>query len=317
MKCKKKGKRNRINSRTQTGTIMKSKNSISRRSAFKSVASGVAALAFFQKGYANQEEKFITEPPLKGNINHSVCRWCFGSMPLEELAVRTKKMGLMGIDLIGPKEWHILKEHGLDSTMCNGAEISLVEGWNDPQYHTTLIERYARHIEMVADAGYTNLICFSGNRNGMDDEVGLKNSEKGLKKILSLAEKRGVVIQMELFNSKVDHKDYMCDKSAWGIELCKRLDSPNFKLLYDIYHMQINEGDIIRTIQESHEYFGHYHTAGVPGRNEIDETQELFYPAIMKAIVATGFKGVVAQEFIPKAKDGLESLRKAVQLCDV
>jgi hydroxypyruvate isomerase len=154
----------------------------------------------------------------------------------------------------------------------------------------------------------------------MDDETGMKNCVEGLKQIIGLAEKKGVVIQMELFNSKVDHKDYMCDKSAWGIDLCKRIGSENFKLLYDIYHMQINEGDVIRTIQDHHQYFGHYHTAGVPGRHEIDETQELFYPAIIKAVLATGFKGYLAQEFIPTGKeteDKIKALKKAVKLCDV
>lgn len=151
----------------------------------------------------------------------------------------------------------------------------------------------------------------------MDDETGLNNCVTGLKRIMAQAEKRGVMIQMELLNSRVDHKDYMCDKSSWGIELCKRLDSPNFKLLYDIYHMQIDEGDIIRTIQRDHKYFGHYHTGGVPGRNEIDERQELNYPAIMRAIVKTGFKGYVAQEFIPADKDPIVSLTTAIKICDV
>ena len=201
--------------------------------------------------------------------------------------------------------------------MCNGAEISLTEGFNHREYHNTLVKNYLKHIDLVANAGYQNLICFSGNRNGMDDETGLQNAVEGLQKILPLAEKRGVVIQMELFNSKVDHPDYMCDNSAWGIELCKRLDSPNFKLLYDIYHMQISEGDIIRTIRDNHQYFGHYHTAGVPGRHEINETQELFYPAIMKAIVETGYKGFVAQEFIPTNVDPIRSLKKAISICDV
>ena len=201
--------------------------------------------------------------------------------------------------------------------MCNGAELSLTEGFNHIEYHPQLIENYTRQIELVAAAGYTNLICFSGNRNGMDDETGLLNCVAGLKQILPLAEEKGVVLQMELFNSKVDHPDYMCDNTAWGIELCKRLDSPNFKLLYDIYHMQIEEGDIIRTIRENHRYFGHYHTAGVPGRHEIEENQELFYPAIMKAIVETGYEGFVAQEFIPTREDPTESLRKAIALCDV
>ena len=231
-----------------------------------------------------------------------------------------KKIGFSAIDLVGPKDWNTLKKYNVDSSMCNGAEISLTEGFNDTQYHSTLIKNYTEHINLVADAGYKNLICFSGNKKNISNEDGLKNCAEGLKKILSLAEKRGVTIQMELFNSKVDHKDYMCDNTTWGIELCKKIGSPNFKLLYDIYHMQINEGDVIRTIQNNHQYFGHYHTAGVPGRHEIDDTQELFYPAIMKAIVATGYKGYVAQEFIPTAKDNkdkIKALKKAIKICDV
>ena len=201
--------------------------------------------------------------------------------------------------------------------MCNGAEISLSKGWNDKQYHSTLIKNYTEHIDLVANAGFRNLFTASGNRNGMDDETGLKNCVEGIKQVIGQAEKRGVVIQMELLNSKVDHKDYMCDRTQWGVELCKRIGSPNFKLLYDIYHMQIDEGDVIRTIRDYNTYIGHYHTAGVPGRHEIDETQELYYPAIMKAILATGFNDYVAQEFIPLAADKLESLRKAVMICDV
>lgn len=253
----------------------------------------------------------------KGNIHHSVCRWCFGDMPLDQLCTAVKEMGLVGIDLVGPKDWDTLKRYNLVSTMCNGAEISLTKGWNNPQYHAQLIKNYTEHIELVAAAGYTNLICFSGNRDGMADDVGLQHCADGLKKIMPLAEKKGVVIHMELLNSKVDHKDYMCDKTPWGVELCKRIGSPNFKLLYDIYHMQIDEGDVIRTIQNYHPYIGHYHTAGVPGRHEIDESQELFYPAIMRAILATGFKNYVAQEFIPAKQDKLESLRKAIQICDI
>lgn len=258
-----------------------------------------------------------TKTLLKGNINHSVCRWTYQFLSLEELCKTVKQIGFAAIDLVGPKEWSILKQHGVYSSMCNGAEISLVNGWNDPQYHAQLIKNYTEHIDLVAKAGYKNLICFSGNRNGMPDDAGLKNCVQGLKQIMSQAEKQGVIIQMELFNSKVNHKDYMCDNTPWGIELCKQLGSPNFKLLYDIYHMQINEGDIIRTITDGHQYFGHYHTAGVPGRNEIDETQELYYPAIMHAILKTGYKGYVAQEFIPKKEDKIASLKKAVELCDV
>lgn len=257
---------------------------------------------------------------LKGDIRHSVARWTFDFLTLEELCLVVKRLGFSAIDLIGPKEWHILKQHGVDSSMCNGAELNLEDGWGDSRFHQPLIERYREHIDLVADAGYKNLICFSGNKRGMDPEEGLKHATKGLKKILAQAEKRGVVLQMELFNSKVNHPDYFADNSAWGIELCKRLDSPNFKLLYDIYHMQISEGDIIRTIQNHHQYFGHYHTAGVPGRNEIDDTQELYYPAIVRAIQATGFKGYVAQEFMPNratTAEKIESLQAAIRICDV
>jgi len=257
---------------------------------------------------------------LKGNINHSVCQWTQSFLSLEELCATVKKIGFSAIDLVGPKDWPTLKKYDIFSSMCNGAEINLVDGWNHKEFHSTLIKNYTDHINYVADAGYKNLICFSGSRRGMDDETGLNNCAEGLKQILSLAEKRGVIIQMELLNSKVNHKDYMCDKTSWGVELCKRIGSPNFKLLYDIYHMQIDEGDVIRTIQDNHEYLGHYHTGGVPGRHIIDETQELYYPAIMKAIVATGFKDYVAQEFTStktEKNDKIAELKKAVLICDV
>lgn len=258
------------------------------------------------------EKEFI----LKNNINHSVCHWCYNKIPLEDFLIKMNELGIKAVDLMGPKEWSLLKKYNIHSAMCNGAEISLTEGWNDPKYHEVLIKNYTEMIPKVAEAGYTNLICFSGNRRGMDDEVGLQNCIDGLSKIMPLAEKHGVVIQMELFN-RINHPDYMCDKSAWGIALCKGLGSENFKLLFDIYHMQIQEGDIIRSIQDNHTYFGHYHTAGVPGRHEIDESQELYYPAIMRAIVATGYKGYVAQEFIPERADKIESLKQGFLICDV
>jgi hydroxypyruvate isomerase len=230
-------------------------------------------------------------------------------------------MGLTAIDLLAPKEWPIAKKHGLHVSMCyTGGKRSLTEGWNRTENHEWLVKDYLEAIPLVAEAGYKNLICFSGNRNGMDDETGMKNMTEGIKKIMPLAEEKGVIIQIEVFNSKIDHKDYMGDKSAWAVELCKRIGSPNFKILYDIYHMQINEGDVIRTIQNNHQYFGHYHTAGVPGRHEINETQELYYPAIMEAIVKTGYKGHVAQEFIPTGKtneEKLAALKDAVRRCDV
>ena len=169
----------------------------------------------------------------------------------------------------------------------------------------------------MVSAGYKDVICFSGSRRGMDDETGLNNCVQGLQQILPMAEKNGITVHMELLNSKLNHKDYMCDRTAWGVQLCKKLGSPNFKLLYDIYHMQIDEGDVIQTIRDNYTYIGHYHTGGVPGRHEIDDSQELYYPAIMKAIVATGFKGYVAQEFIPAEKDKMASLQKAVIICDI
>jgi hydroxypyruvate isomerase len=251
------------------------------------------------------------------NINHSVCRWTFDFLSLDELCKAAKDIGLNAIDLVGPKDWPTLKKYGIHSSMCNGAEISLTEGWNNKTYHRTLIKNYLGHIELVANAGYTNLICFSGNRDGMDDEAGLKNAAEGIKQIMSAAEKRGVIIQIELLNSRIDHPDYMCDRTSWGVELCKRVGSENFKLLYDIYHMQIDEGDVIRRIQDNHQYIGHYHTGGVPGRHEIDESQELYYPAIMKAISKTGFSGYVAQEFLPAKEDKIGALREAIRICTV
>ncbi|MEI6585522.1 MAG: TIM barrel protein [Sediminibacterium sp.] len=292
-------------------------NKPSRRTAIKNIFTGSAALAAGASLSSFTSDMKPSNPPLKGNINHSVCRWCYNDIPLEQLCAASQEIGLVGMDLVGPKDWPTLKKYNLISTMCNGAEIGLTKGWNDKQYHAKLISSYTEHIDLVAKAGYTNLFCASGNRNGMDDETGLQNCAEGLKQIMAQAEKNGVIIVMELLNSKKDHKDYMCDHSAWGVELCKRIGSPNFKLLYDIYHMQIDEGDVISTIRSYNPYFGHYHTGGVPGRNEIDETQELYYPAIMKAIHATGFKGYVAQEFIPKAVDKIDSLRKAIQICDI
>jgi hydroxypyruvate isomerase len=191
------------------------------------------------------------------------------------------------------------------------------KAWNRVEHHDALVQAYDQQIKDCADAGMTNLICFSGNRAGLDDEKGIENCALGLKRIMKLAEDKRVTIVMELLNSKVNHKDYQCDHTAWGVELCKRIGSERFKLLYDIYHMQIMEGDVIATIRKSKDYIAHYHTGGVPGRNEIDDTQELHYPAIMKAVLETGFKGHVAQEFIPKRPDALASLKQGVGICDV
>ena len=287
-----------------------------RRTVVKNILAGTAAITTIGMipSFSCAEEQGSSA--LKGNISHSVCRWCYGDLSLDDLCIAGKQIGLKAIDLVGPKDWEILKKHGLDSSMCNGAEINLTDGWNTRDFHDTLIKNYTEMIPLVAKAGYKNLICFSGNRRGMDDETGLKNSAEGLKKILALAEKHKVVLVMELLNSRKDHEDYHCDRTSWGVELAKMIGSENFKLLYDIYHMQVDEGNVIETIRNNHQYIAHYHTAGVPGRHEIDETQELNYPAIMKAILETGFKGYVAQEFIPTHDDKLGSLRKAVQICD-
>lgn len=258
------------------------------------------------------------EAPLKwkGNINHSVCRWCFEQVPQEEFFARLRDWGIGAVDLIRPKDFPLLKKYDLKCSMVSGAEISLSEGFNNPENHDELVRRYTEVIPKVAEAGFTNLICFSGNRNGMDDLVGLENSAIGLERVLPLAEKHGVVLQMELFNQQ-NHPDYMADSTLWGVSLCRRLGSEHFKLLYDIYHMQIQEGDIIHTIRTYAKYLGHYHTAGVPGRGEIGEDQELNYPAIMKAIVETGYGGYVAQEFLPTGETAMNSLQEAFRICDV
>ncbi len=290
----------------------------SRRLAIKNILVGSAALSVLPNlSLATEKNSKRKTTTLKGNINHSVCRWCYNTIPLEEFCQAVKNLNFSAIDLVGPKDWDTLKKYGIFSSMCNGAEISIPHGWNEKQYHATLIKNYSDMIPLVAKAGYKNLICFSGNRSGIPDDVGMKTCVEGLKQIMSLAEKNNVIIQMELLNSKVNHKDYMCDRSVWGVELVKQVGSENFKLLYDIYHMQIDEGDVIRTIQDNHQYFGHYHTGGVPGRHEIDDTQELYYPAIMKAILKTGYKGYVAQEFIPAKEDKIASLKSGVEICDV
>jgi len=250
----------------------------------------------------------------QGRLNQSLCRWCFSKMSLEELAVTAKSMGLVGIDLLKPSDFPTLKKHGLVSTMTMSHPLS--KGLCDPQFHEMCLEQLNAAIEATAAEGWKNVICFSGNARGIDRETGMRHCVDALRKIVPVAEKAGVTLQMELLNSKVDHADYMCDNSTWGVELVKRVGSDHFRLLYDIYHMQIMEGDVIRTIQRDHDYFGHYHTAGNPGRHELDNRQELFYPAIARAIADTGFDGFFAHEFIPTG-DPVEGLEQAVVQCVV
>jgi len=253
---------------------------------------------------------------LKGNIRHSVSQWCYGDIPLEELAIACKEMGIESIELLGEKDWPVVKKAGLTCAVGYATDWGIPKGFNRISNHEKLIADFKAMIPKAAEAGIPNLICFSGNREGQDDNEGLINCAKGLRKLMPDAEKYDVTIIMELLNS-YQHEDYQCDRSAWGSALCEMVGSESFKLLYDIYHMQIMEGNIIENIRKYHTYIGHYHTGGVPGRHELDETQELYYPAIMKAIVQTGYKGFVGQEFVPSQKDKLASLRKCIMICDV
>jgi hydroxypyruvate isomerase len=261
------------------------------------------------------------EATAKGKLRHSVCKWCYPRVPLEELCQAAKGIGLESIELLGPSDWPVLAQYGLTCAMATAPNIDglggITKAFNRTEHHDKLVQVYSEWIPLAAKAGLKNLICFSGNRDGMDDQTGLKNCAAGLKRLMALAERHKVTIVMELLNSKVNHKDYMCDRTAWGVELCKAIGSERFQLLYDIYHMQIMEGDVIATIKQAHPYIAHYHTGGVPGRNEIDESQELYYPAIAKAIVETGFQGFIAQEFIPKRPEPLKSLAQGVKICTV
>ena len=260
---------------------------------------------------------------LKGRINHSTCRWCYDSIPFEDLCKAAKEIGLQSIELTGTEEWPILKKYGLTCAMGWGKypeKMGLNNFFNKVKNHDALVGFYEDLIPKAANAGVNNVICFSGNRDGIDDYQGLLNCQKGLQRIMKTAEKYKVTVSMELLNSKVDHNDYQCDRTQWGVVLAEMIGSERFKLLYDVYHMQIMEGDVIATIKKYHPYISHYHTGGVPGRHEIDETQELNYPAIMKAIIDTGYKGFVGQEFIPTPKDAtgkLASLKQGVLICDV
>jgi len=290
------------------------KNALSRRNALKTMASSAAV---FGAAASMTGPLTAAEPAkLKGNIRHSVSAWCYGGISLDDLCAASKAMGLESVELLGPTEWPTVKKHGLICAMCNGPD-QIGYGWNRVDHHEKLVTGFDQAIPQVAEFGFPNIITFSGNRGGLSDEEGIKNCVTGLKRIVGLAEKQKVNVLLELLNSKVDHKGYMADHSAWGIEVVKQVGSERLKLLFDIYHMQIMEGDIVRSIQDNHQYFGHYHTGGVPGRNEIDDTQELHYPAVMRAIVASGYKGWVGQEFVPKQKDKLASLRQAIAICDV
>jgi hydroxypyruvate isomerase len=246
-----------------------------------------------------------------GRILQSASRWCYRKLTLDQLCEAGAKIGLVGIDLLGPKDFPTLKKHGLVCTMSSGGG-----NLNDKSKHDQAVQRLKSAIEANAEYGYKNVIAMAGNHNGIPVDEGIKNAIACLKRVAAFAEKKDVTICIEYLNSKVNHKGYAFDNMAWGVEVCSQVGSPNVKILYDIYHAQIMEGDIIRTIRTHKDLIGHYHTGGNPGRNEIDETQELYYPAIMRAILETGFEGYVAHEFVPK-RDPIQSLAQAVEICDV
>lgn len=294
---------------------------MNRRNAIKQVTLGTMGLSLvpqFSSAMKNNKISLDVDAlNLAGRVNHSVCRWCYNGIPLEALCEGVKAMGIKSIEITSPEEWAVMKKYDLISAMGTHKAASLTEGFNHRQYHEKLIPIYIDLIDQAADSGVPNVIVFSGNRKGITEELGMEYCAIGLEKVVKHAEKKNIIVVMELLNSKVNHKDYQCDHTAWGAGLVDKIGSPNFKLLYDIYHMQIMEGDIIATIRQYKDYIAHYHTGGVPGRHEINDTQELNYPAIMKAIVDLGFKGYVAQEFVPTYDDKLAALKEGVMICDV
>jgi len=291
-------------------------NKLSRRSFIQStsfLAAGTIAGAITHAAGENTpaEDKRIIK---NGRIKQSVSRWCYSRIPLEEFCTTIKAMGIMGIDLMRPPDFPTLKKHDILCTMVE--THPLATGLNRKENHEQCIAAIRPAIDAAAEYGFPNVVSFSGNSAGMSDEEGVENAVEGLKQIVGYAEEKKVTICLEYLNSKVNHRDYMFDNIKWGVDVCKKVGSERVKILYDIYHAQIMEGDIIRTIRANKDYIGHYHTAGNPGRNEIDESQEIYYPPIIRAIVDTGFTGFVGHEFSPR-KDPLTSLAQAVQLCDV
>jgi hydroxypyruvate isomerase len=288
---------------------------MNRQQAIKTIAAGAgSALALPTLASSMKTSPVLS---LKGNINHSVCQWCYSGIPLDDLAKAAKEMGLKSVELLKPDQWAVVQKYGLTCAMAYVSTLGLTKGFNDLTLHEQLLKEYSANIPKAAGAGLKNVICFSGNTNGLSSEQGLENCAKGLEPVLKVAAQHNITVCMELLNSKVNHPDQQCDHTEWGVRLCKKIGSDHFKLLYDIYHMQIMEGDVIATINKHSKYIAHYHTGGVPGRHEIDETQELYYPAIMRAILKTGFQGFVAQEFIPSQTDKLASLKQGVGICDV
>jgi hydroxypyruvate isomerase len=290
----------------------------SRRSILKSIGAVSAAGII---GFNESEAKGTAV--LKNNIKHSACRWCYNSIPFEELCQGAKDIGMASIELTGPKEWPILKKYGLECAIGWGewpTGMGLPNFFNNPKNHDALVELYEKLIPEAAANGVNNLICFSGNRNGMSDYVGMMHCATVIKRLIPTCEKHNVMLTMELLSSRDSHPDYQCDHIEWGVSLCEMVGSDKFKLLYDIFHMQSMHGDHIRNIRKYGKYISHYHTGGMPGRKEIDNTQEIYYPAVVKAIIDSGYKGYLGQEFVPTPKDKagmLASLKKCVEICDI
>jgi hydroxypyruvate isomerase len=260
----------------------------------------------------------LGEPPVTGRLRQSVSRWPYSKIPLPEFCRACKDMGIVAIDLLQPEEWPVVRDAGLVSSMGYPTKRDdfIPTGFNDRANHPMLLRELETTIPLAAKAGVPNVIAMFGNRRGKSDAEGIDACIEGLSKIKSLAEEQGVNVCVELLNSKVDHRDYQGDHTAFGVAVMKGVASPRVKLLYDIYHMQIMEGDVIRTIRDNIAYLGHFHTGGVPGRHELDDSQELNWHAIARAIADTGFNGYLAHEFVP-TRAPLVSLREAVQTCTV
>jgi hydroxypyruvate isomerase len=297
-------------------------NRLTRRELLKASAAAVvvgAGTAAAAGAGPSTPEAATGRVVVNGRIKQSLQDWCFAPMKLETLARHAAAIGLMGIENIPPNKWHILKQYGLICPMTS--THGFVTGLNHKENHAMCIAKLKAAIDANAEAGFPNVITFTGMRRGMPDDVGLENTVLGLKQVIGYAERKKVNLCLEMLNTRVDvemkgHPDYMCDKIEFAAEVCKRIASERMKILFDVYHVQIMQGDIITRIRQYHPYIGHYHVAGVPGRNEIDDTQEINYPPIMRAIVATGYTGYVGQEFIP-TRDPIQSLRQGVKICDV
>ena len=282
---------------------------LTRRELLKSSVAGIAAAQVLPLAASAASSR-------KDRIHQSVCQWCYSKMPVEQLAEYAAKIGMKGIDLLKPDQYELPRRYGLICTMGYGGGGDIGNALNRVENHAAIEQAFRTNIPLAAKASVPNVITFSGNRAGMSDDEGAKNTVVGLNRVKKIAEDNGVTICLELLNSKRDHHDYMCDHTAWGVRVVQEVNSPNVKLLYDIYHMQIMEGDLIDTIRKNIQWIGHFHTGGVPGRHELDGTQEIQWDGVMRAIADAGFRGYVAHEFIPTT-DPLTSLKNAVDLCDV